>query len=98
MSKYVRVESPVEAMQWLFDNKEVVFKWLNEQGVAYSFHEIASAGELIVYLPSPTIVPEEAYIIKGNAYNYISSKDSFESNHKKVSDEVAVEEAKATES
>jgi len=84
MAKYVRVQSAVEAMQWLLDNKDEVFKWLDEQKITYSFHEIASAGELIVYLPSPTIVPDEAYIIKGNAYNYISSKGSFESNHKNV--------------
>lgn len=86
MAKYIRVESPVEAMQWLLNNKDVVFKWLDKQEIAYSFHEIASAGELIVYLPRPTIVPEEAYIIKGSTYNYISSKGSFESNHKKEDD------------
>lgn len=94
MTKYVRVESPVEAMQWNLDNKDAVFKWLDEQKITYSFHEIASAGELIVYLPSPTIVPDGAYIIKGDNYNYISSKGSFESNHKKVSDETAMEETK----
>jgi len=97
MAKYVRVESPVEAMQWLLDNKDAVFKWLDEQEIAYSFHEITSAGELIVYLPRPTIVPEEAYIIKGSTYNYITSQGSFESNHKRVTDEVAVDE-KAAES
>ena len=53
----------MEAKQWLPVNKNEVLDWLGDYGIQYSFHDIASAGELIVYRNGPTQVSFGYWII-----------------------------------
>lgn len=55
-----------KAMQWTLENKDAVFAWLNEMGINYSFHDISSGGNLIIYSDGTRQI---------NLYNYIMFND-----------------------
>jgi len=53
-----------EAMQWTVENTKPVLEWLSNRGFGYSWHEIQSAGQLIVYITAgPVMVPFGHWII-----------------------------------
>lgn len=56
--EYVRRNETVLAMQLKEDNLDNILDWLRHLDIQYSYDEITSAGELIVYDPSdgPAIV------------------------------------------
>lgn len=65
--EYVRRNEAVLAMQLKTDNIDDVIDWLCRIGIQYSYDEIKSAGQLIIYdrNDGPAIVGESWWIVIG---------------------------------
>lgn len=62
--KYVRKVNQFEAMQWTRENTRGVIDWLVSKGIGYTYHEIYSAGQLVVHGDRQTLqVQDNDYII-----------------------------------
>jgi hypothetical protein len=85
MARYIKAEKPIDAIQYNADNRDEVIEWLSSHNIEYSFHEIGSAGELIIYIPGPVIVHYSNYIgIDDNKLAYFFDKNSFEANYQRI--------------
>jgi hypothetical protein len=70
-----------EAIKWDKDSKDEVLQWLTINGVGFTFHEINSAGQLLIYPGNNTIqIPFGNWIIRSGSNNYgTCSQEAFES-------------------
>jgi hypothetical protein len=78
--KYRKKPVEIEAMQFTEENKHKVIDWLKDNKVDYSYDEINSGGELIIYSKSgPFQCPTDWWVIKGSTMFFICDDESFQS-------------------
>lgn len=78
----------VEAIQWFKNNSVEVLDWLGTLSIEYSYDEILSGGELIVYSQGPAGGPnqieESQWLAKTPTRFMIINDVSFEANYEEV--------------
>ena len=67
--EYKHQEEPVQAMQWLKTNVDVVLDWLTILDVQYTYHEISSQNKLYVYTNGPMQVEFCDWIVRPGPTN-----------------------------
>lgn len=90
--------NPVEAVEWNENSKDEVLGWLSAHGMGYTFHEIASAGQLIIYTDEgPIQIPFDYWIIRHGSNDYtVCSKQSFDAFYEVVEDVESMEKEAET--
>ena len=78
----------IEAMEWNDDSKDEVLSWLSSNGIGYTFHEINSAGQLVIYTDGgPMQIPFGNFIIRTGSRMYNTcSKQSFDAFYEVIDD------------
>lgn len=83
---YRKVAHDVEAIQWNKENQEPTLRWLSEKGCTYTYNEIASADELIIYTnQGPAQVNNGWWIVCGFSNEfYVLNPEVFNKLHREV--------------
>lgn len=87
--QYKAKKVPTEAIQWTRDNFDEVSSWLLSKGLTFSYHEISSGNELIVYVDGlPLQINVNNWIIFFDTHNVISCVPTlFESTFEVIDEE-----------
>jgi hypothetical protein len=85
LKEYKPAGPPIWAVQWFKNDSTDVLAWLTEVKCSYSYHEINSGGELIIYTSNgPVQINDGDYIVQsGYEFNKMNT-DLFKQTYEEV--------------
>jgi hypothetical protein len=85
LREYVPINKPIWAVQWNKEDSKNVLEWLTSVKCSYTFHEINSGGELIIYTHTgPVQVNDNDFIVQ-TGYEFTKmNEDLFRQTYEEV--------------